>query len=291
MAFTVYETTYSRAVKLSFDRQECTVELFGGMTQNDATARLGFIAVLPNPFLNLLFEDMDITPIGGGIWRCRAFYKSYVIASNPAVGGASPPPPPPPAPAGTDPLGPEYSWDISTGTEHITKSLATVQSVGVSEGGDIETPKNFGGAIGWVESTGEVQGVDRVIPKGEFSITKLFDYITLDYFNTLVSLVGSVNNNTFYSFDAGELLFLGASGQPRDSGGKVAVTYKFAVAKNQASVEITDELTITNKKGWEYIWVTYRTVKEGLLMVTRPKAAYLERIYPEKDFSQLLIGV
>lgn len=292
MAFIVFEKDESRAVTLSWDRQECTVELFGRTTLDDAVARAGFIAALPNPFLGLWFEDMNITPQKGGVWRCVANYKSYVLQSNPPQGGASPPPPPPPAPAGTTALGPEYSWDISNSTEHIVKSIATLEKKGVkSDGITVETPKNYYGAIGYVEKTKEIQGVDRIFAKGEFSITKLFDYITLDYFNVVMGLVGSVNNATFYLFPRGELLFLGASGQPRDQGGKVAVTYKFAISKNKTAVNVAPGLTIASKRGWEYIWVAFKTFDDSGKLTTYPAAAYLEQIYEEKDFSTLKIGV
>lgn len=299
MPFTVYETTYSRAVTLSFDKTSARFELFGGMTLDDATARAGFISVLPNPLILtspvavMYFESMSVDPLGGGIWKCVANYQSYIPQTQAGQGGVSPPPPPPPAPAATDKLGPEYSWDISNATEHITKSLLTLDKSGTKP--DLittEVAKNHNRAIGVVEKTGEIQGVDRIYPKSEFSVTKVFEFITLSWYKKVHKLVGKVNNATFYQFEAGELLFLGASGQPRDTQGKVAVTFKFAVSFNiNTTLTVAPNLTFSAKKGWDYIWVTYNTKVDAGKTVTYANAAYREKIYEDGDFTDLGIGV
>lgn len=292
MAFVIWETHDSRSARLAFDSQSATLEFVGGVTLNDTTARLGFLSILPLVWNGLLFKEIQIDPLGGGVWKGTAQYESFVIESQAAGAANATPPPPPPAPAANEALGPEYSWDISGQTEHITRSLKTVESKGVQPNGDAETPRNFNRAIGYVEKTGEVQGCDIISPKCEFSVTKLWPFISINYLKTVASLIGSVNLLPFYNFEAGEVLFLGQSGQPRDNSGKVAITYKFGVSLNRTNVEISQHITLANKRGWEYVWVSFGEKEDAVTKkrIAYPKAVYVEEVYPKKDFALLGIG-
>jgi len=57
---------------------------------------------------------------------------------------------------------------------------------------------------------------------------------------------------------------------------------------NQAQLKIGD-LTIANKRGWDYLWVSYKTAvaANGKSLVKKPAAAYVEKVYPDGDFSTL----
>ena len=49
---------------------------------------------------------------------------------------------------------------------------------------------------------------------------------------------------------------------------------------------------MASKKGWEYLWVRYADEEDAAakMLVKRPIAAYVEKVYEEGDFSQLGIG-
>ncbi len=58
-------------------------------------------------------------------------------------------------------------------------------------------------------------------------------------------------------------------------------TYTFSTA---------DGLTIPEKRAWDYLWVSYEDTVNANLLVQIPRAAYVERVYKEVDFSLLGIG-
>jgi hypothetical protein len=47
-----------------------------------------------------------------------------------------------------------------------------------------------------------------------------------------------------------------------------------------------------NKKGWEYLWVRYADSEDAnaKMLVKKPVAVYIERVYEEGDFAALGIG-
>jgi hypothetical protein len=51
------------------------------------------------------------------------------------------------------------------------------------------------------------------------------------------------------------------------------------------------DLTVTEKKGWDYLWVRYADdVKDKKTLVKKPIAAYIEKVYERKDLGNLGIG-
>lgn len=231
MPIVVHELDKSRKVNIGFDKQSAILEYFCRGTSDDVQARAAIIAVTPALFFGLQFQDLDITPLGGDCWTGSANYSSAGISPLASgQGGVSPPPAPPAAPAGTSPLGPGISFDISTVSETVTQSLATVDAARV---GGRNTPFT-GQAIG-ITRDGEVKGCEKLSPKFEWSITKTMGYVTLNYFATLSRLVGKTNQATFYGFAAGELLSIGASGTIKDTS-VVEVTLKYGASPNQTNI-------------------------------------------------------
>lgn len=298
MAFVATEMWNSRESNLGLKQQSMTLRWVGYGTLDEEVARAGFLAVIPLTFLGLLLEnDIQIRPAGGELWYAEATYSSTGTAVEAGQGGASPPPPPPPSPAATDPLGPEYSWDISAVTEHITqsketvvkKTLATLEIMG-------QVAPNNNRAIG-ITADGEVQGCDVFKPHFEWSITRTFGYVTHDYLMTLKSLVGKKNDAIFYLRPPGTLIFMGASGSPKGSEGQVAVTFKFLEGSDEEDIEIagsnqSDDGYIgqIDKAAWDYLWVAYRNVQSEGKITQQPYAVYVERVIDEGDFSLLGLG-
>ena len=181
-----------------------------------------------------------------------------------------------------------YSFDTTGGNQHVTNSLATPGKYAPSA--DPNDPPNFKGAVGVTENG--VGGVDIVVPVFQFAEThyKPSAFVTVAYVQALRDLTGTVNDAAFKGFAAGEVLFLGATGNKRGAG-DWAITFKFGVSPNRTNIEVGD-ITVASKKGWEYLWVFYRPKldADAKIVVHRPVAAYVEKLYEEKDFSQLGIG-
>lgn len=286
MAAEAYEMYNSRTTTLSFDKQSAELEFFCRGTTDDVLARAALIAICPLFFQGLPFEDLDVEPVGGGVWLGHASFNSRVTESNPGQSGSAspPPPPPPPTPSSTTPLGTGWAFDISVETEKITQSKERIEARG--RGASIAPDTK--GAIG-VTLDGTVEGVDKLKPKLEFSLTRTFDFVTFGYINDLAGLVGKTNNATFFHFDAGQVLSIGASGQCKDAE-KVEVTLRFAASPNEIDIVIAPDFVGVDKKGWEYLWVSYVPNHNNNATTMIPNAVYVDRIYDAADFSIFGIG-
>jgi len=84
-------------------------------------------------------------------------------------------------------------------------------------------------------------------------------------------------------------IFLGATGNTKDIS-KCVVTFKFAYQKNRTSISICDGLIVPAKKGWEYLWVSYKNVEDANKLTQQPDSAYVEQIYHEGNYADIGIG-
>lgn len=183
---------------------------------------------------------------------------------------------------------PLFSFDTGGGTQHITQSIETRNKYGP------EASDEFGGAIGF---DGEnIAGVDITVPVYNFSETHYLpaSVVTQAFRMVLFRATGTVNSSQFRGFEAGEVLFLGASGSrkgenPEDDW---EISFKFAANSNRNDITVGDIGPIV-KQGWDYLWVQYApdVDDEKMVLVKRPIAAYVEKVYSESDFSKLGIGV
>src|SRR5574344_461906 len=177
-----------------------------------------------------------------------------------------------------------FAFDTGGGTMHLNQSLKTVSKTP-------NTAPDFNGAIE-VDNEGNVNGVDVTMPVLNFTETHTMNggRVSTSDKQTVAALTGTVNRSSFRGFSAGEVLFLGASGSKRSkkSSAPWEITFRFAGSANQSSVKV-GELTVANKKGWNYLWVRYadKVADNKKNMITRPIAAYVEQVYPEGDFGNL----
>ncbi len=187
------------------------------------------------------------------------------------------------------------SFDTTGGQQHVTQSLETAAVYKRDE--DANEAPDYGGAIG-VTPDGNVEGVDIVVPVYHHVETHYFDeaQITNAYKRIIYSLTGKVNNAPFKGFEAGECLFLGASGSRRRD--KWEVTFNFAASPNaEGTTEnpafVLDGIKIVRKDGWNYLWAPYVDVEDAAAKALgkKPLAFYIERVYHQGDFSALGIGV
>ncbi len=206
-----------------------------------------------------LFDGLDadnytLDPQGGGVWLANVNYKIRNQSSE--------------------------SFDTTGGTVHVT------QSFGTNRFGPLAP--DFQGAIG--VSDDRVDGVDITIPAYKFSETHYIPriFVSTSYKNTLFQLTGKVNNASFKNFAAGEVLFLGSTGQRRGLE-DFEITYNFAASPNIGSIVFTPDIEVINKEGWDYMWLFYADEVDSTAhrIVRRPKAAYVERVYPRADFGLL----
>jgi hypothetical protein len=169
------------------------------------------------------------------------------------------------------------------GTQHIIQSRETMsRHSDLVLGGGVTNHK---GAIGVRD--GEPAGCDIVVPVMEFSVPREFNKVTNAMVAKWFRITGRTNNAPFLGFDTGELLFLGVSGSKRATGGW-SVGFKFAASPNAEDLQIGN-ITVSIKKGWEYLWVSNRKEfdENGNQIAAPPCEAHVERVYDADDFDDL----
>lgn len=175
-------------------------------------------------------------------------------------------------------------WGFSTqgGSIRLTNSKATSRY-------PINAP-NFGGGIGY--SNQELQGVDIVIPTMKLHATYRWpkNTFTTAHANVLAAMTGTINAAPWQNYSAGELLFLGATGDIV-TGLPTEVTYEFAASANVTGLSIGSIAGIA-KAGHDYLWVLYEDDEDSVAkkLIKKPLAVYVERVYTPVAFSALGIG-
>jgi len=228
----------------------------------------------PGANVQLRAESYSVSYLGDDAWHVEIQYEKM---------GADPEEP--------APLRRSRSFDTTGGTQHITQAEYEVPYPG---GAPFQS---F--AIG-VDGQ-SVNGVDIVVP--QLSWTETYDvksaYVTAAYIKTVAGLTGTTNNASFRSFPTGEVLFLGCSGQQewdeQKGDGPWSLSYRFVASPNCGSGQTRPAITIgsitgINKKGHEYLWVRYEDDVQSDTLLKKPKHVYVNRVYPEGNFSGLGIG-
>lgn len=228
------------------------------------------------PLNRLHAESYRLEYLGDEAWQLEATYTSQGAEDDQEQ----------------DPLKRSRSFETGGATQHITQGLA--------ENRYGTNAPNQQGAI--AVSSDSVNGVDIVVP--QLNWTETYDvphrYVTTDYVKTLHRLTGTVNDDTFRGFAAGEVLFLGGSGSQQwdeDKGdGPWSLSYKFAASPNAGAQQGTPALTIGSisgieKKGHEYLWILYENDVNEDTLIKKPQAVYVNQVYRETDFADLGIGV
>lgn len=182
-----------------------------------------------------------------------------------------------------------FEFDTGGATQHITQSQETVATTAPIG----KTAPNHKGAIGWTPDY--VEGTDIAIPQFNWSETHRFSAAVVGtaFRRNLFELTGTVNDSAWRGeFDAGEVLFLGASGRRRGTD-DWEITFSFSGLPNASPLEIpgTALQPFAVKEGWDYLWVQYEDeVDEATkALVKVPRAAYIERVYRRSNFGLLPI--
>jgi len=238
-------------------------------TDDDIAAKGALLSATPIWYDGLVRQNLSIEPLGPGMWDGKVRYGR--MEKQPETGEST------------------YQFDTGGGTQHITQSIETIGAYSADD-----DPPDFGGAIGVTHDN--VEGVDITIPVYQFSETHYLPaaVVTNAYKGLLFYLTGKVNSAPFRGCAAGECLFLGASGSRRQQGqnpndGDWEITFKFAASPNAVNLQIGD-ITVASKKGWEYLWVRYEDAEDANVLVKKPTAAYVEKVYEDGNFSSLGLG-
>lgn len=157
------------------------------------------------------------------------------------------------------------------------------------------------GGIGW--NGDRFEGVDIVSPTFEFSLTYKYPYsqITSQVRNGWLSLVGSVNADTFCDFAPGEVLYCGFSGSTvtEYDGSTVVIdgvtylaaqnyyniSHQFKCSPNVSGMSIAGQ-TGVSKKGWEYLWVLREKADDANTgrTIETPTGVYVNQVYRYANF-------
>ena len=180
-----------------------------------------------------------------------------------------------------------WSFDTTGDWVRIKRGLSLVQRVPAAA-------VNPGTRIGWDGSgDGETAGVECLLCRMREKCVATFraKEIDISFKRTLMRLTGRVNASSFHGWEAGEVLFLGASqgAAYRNSSGKwlVDVTYRFAIALNEYSPSLGDFSFAGRVEGWDYRWALWgRNVSSGT-PGNRMRGIYLTRLYRRADFGPL----
>lgn len=285
MPGSIWELAESRSLRASATNPGATYAYIVVDAADVEEARALTFAASPSvhpqyPFL--VRRQINVDPRSRTVYHTTAEYETLDGFPIEGVGGTTPPSNQPATPGLQQALGPEFDFDTTGSSVNVKTSLATI--VSVAEVGDAP---NYNNAIG--VNGDNVEGVDKIQPALTWSVTAKFAFVTFDYWKKVSALTGTVNMYKFFHNDAGECLFLGASG--KFSNGEWSVTFRFARSPNVPLLKPADNLPeILNKQGWDYVWIAHReAISEGR-RILEPFAAYVERIYERKDFAELQIG-
>lgn len=186
----------------------------------------------------------------------------------------------------TIPYGPQnrelgsWDWDFDTsgGTVTLKASKSTL-------GYPVGVAPDHKGAIG--VHGDEVDGAEIVIPALVINVNFKHPAGVLNIARAkqLARWTGKVNDAQFLTFEAGEVLFLGARGR-NGSDSKVDVTYRFAMSEN-ATLTI-GAIAGVIKQGWEHLWVSFKPEVDGGNPIQEPQFVYVEQVYDTFDMAAAL---
>lgn len=268
--------------------------------ENELAAKEALNGWSPLFWLGLRKNEIAAEPQGGGFWSGRVEYvnpqagelqgQNGLSGGTSEGGGAAIPP----QYEDETKLGSEMSLSSGSGTTHITQSLATINRYP-------DTAKDYRQAIG-VSKDG-IAGTDIHSPAPEFSITNRVEYVTMAYWRRLCEMQRTSPMNAFKwnTFPPHTLLFLGISGDRYigNSNGDDSrmMTFRFAysatlkdivIRPNTQAAPNDNGLTVAIKRGWDYLWCTYKDSEVDGDVVKIADAAYVERVYGDCDYVKFL---
>ena len=293
MAIRVRETHDSRAFDLNASEPSSEWK-FVVWNKPNATEQEVFDAVMlpantPYRWQGMIRGFPKSDPQGGGVFLVTVPYRNAAGGTEmpgqggPPPPGSPPPPPPPPTPPEEQALDEGYSFEISRPTQKVYYSRATISKTGALG----STAPDYKGAIG-VTADG-IEGVEYQPPPFTITITRDLPFLTLKYLKQLAKLCWTTNRQTWMRFAPFDAVFLGASGNLQKSD-RWTVSYKIGVGFTELNIRVGTGITVPVKRGSDYLWVAYHKATDmpSERTAIQPLAAYVEQIYRDEDWANLL---
>ena len=244
------------------------------------------------PLVRLRAEQYSVSYQGDDSWLVTVNYEK-IGADDPTQVG---------------PLKRVRSFDTTGGTQTVTQSRGGAAGESVwGPAGQLQgqNKPSMYGAIN-VDDRG-VNGVDIVVP--QLTWTESYDvpssYVTSAYIRAVHLLTGTVNFAAFRGFLKNEVLFLGMTGQQewdaQRGDGPFSLSYRFSATPNRGNEafgaslppEAIGDIAAYNKYGHDFLWVKYASQDDqnNNIVIRKPLFVYINKVYPDGDFSKLGIGV
>ena len=244
------------------------------------------------PLVRLRAEQYSVSYQGDDSWLVTVNYEK-IGADDPTQVG---------------PLKRVRSFDTTGGTQTVTQSRGGAAGESVwGPAGQLQgqNKPSMYGAIN-VDDRG-VNGVDIVVP--QLTWTESYDvpssYVTSAYIRAVHLLTGTVNLAAFRGFLKNEVLFLGMTGQQewdaQRGDGPFSLSYRFSATPNRGNEafgaslppEAIGDIAAYNKYGHDFLWVKYASQDDqnNNIVIRKPLFVYVNKVYPDGDFSKLGIGV
>ena len=240
-------------------------------------------------------QSYEIVHEGAGVYRVEA---EYAEDDEPEQGGEQQgdeggQPEPPSGQGDDDPLGAEWSFVIAESPQHITQSLATLNSY--ARPGLAAIP-DYKKAIGVTKE--RIEGCDIIAPKETRSVTVRVAGMTNAYLKKVRKLFGHTNSQRMFGCEVGEVLYTGFNANYRAKE-LWSLTHNFAIAENLEwdanDPEMVKRLTIGNiqmlngKRAWTHVWVAYEESPDAItgLLVDIPRYVFEEQVYPSGNLKIL----
>ena len=235
---------------------------------NSSAAMALLVSTIPSDFDGWPVVGTRVAPISDGFYDCEATYNAKPDNATTEIGTQT------------------ESFDITAQTQKITHAINQIK---YSPSGGPTAP-DLNGAINVKDfSKGEVEGCDIFVPTYAFSITKIVSApsVNSSFKFAMMGLVGKVCSDAFGPFAAGEVLFFGIRGSQRDSQA-YELAYSFLASPNVTGLSFGG-VSGVDKKGWEYLSITYDKLEDAtnFAIVPKVRGVYVSQVYQTASFSGL----
>ena len=199
-----------------------------------------------------------------------------------------------------DPTEMKVAFEIGGGSATVKHAIQTLRSYSSDnrKARGLQGQPDFQGLIG--VSNNSVAGVDVPVPSFNFTLTRFVPNGFLNSFVNDMNRLHAKVNSQFVNFsaqgwtpvfEAGELLFRGGTGAPREEEGDWEIQLKFSAETNEKHFQLegfTAEPDIV-KDGWDYVWETHVDSEDenAFHLVRVPDSAYVERVIKRVSMSRL----
>ena len=177
-----------------------------------------------------------------------------------------------------------YTLDGSPGNVGVVGGAWGAYSATGGSGGSAPDTNNVIGL-----TLNGVAGTEIIVATEEFTVSGTIAPFDMSLKQQWKALVGTINQDPFWGYDVGEVLYMGATIQTTD-GKQFRISHKFSAQPSGYNIVITPLIIIPFKQGWDFLDVLYMPGTSGNLPVQIPVAAYVRQVYAYGDFSILGLG-